>query len=354
MNHKELQLTSRRTVEDYTRPYIIAEIGSNHNGDMALAKTMIDSAVSCGCDAVKFQSWTPQSLIAREEYDRNMRYDDNPRKHWGSLREMVEKYYLREEQHAELKQYCDGAGIDFCSTPFSEEEVDLLENLGVSYYKIASMDVNNLRLLRYVASKGKPVLLSTGMATLGEIENAIHQITSAGNDQIVLLHCISVYPPEYEDIHLNNILMLRNTFGYPVGFSDHSIGYSIPLAAVALGVCLIEKHFTIDKNMEGWDHEISADPVEMSVIVKESAHVSTALGSHTRTVSEAEQQKKAKLRRSIVVKRDLPTGHKLAEQDLTSKRPGIGIPPDMIDFVIGKKLIEKVVKDEVLSWDKIK
>lgn len=351
MNPRKLQLTLSKTVEDYTRPYIIAEIGSNHNGDMALAKTMIDSAVSCGCDAVKFQSWTPQSLIAREEYDRNIRYDDNPRKHWGSLREMVEKYYLREDQHAELKQYCDDAGIDFCSTPFSEAEVDLLEKLGAPYHKIASMDVNNLRLLRYVASMGKPVLLSTGMATLGEIENAIKEITAAGNNQIVLLHCISVYPPEYEDIHLNNILMLRNTFGYPVGFSDHSIGYSIPLAAVALGVCLIEKHFTIDKNMEGWDHEISADPDEMSVIVKESAHVSKALGSHTRTVSAAEQQKIAKLRRSIVAAQSMQKGHVIRDEDIAFKRPGTGIAPDRASLVVGRKLSRSVGADELLGWD---
>ncbi len=350
MNPRELQLTPRRTVRDFTRPYIIAEIGSNHNGDMDLAKTMIDSGVSCGCDAVKFQSWTPQSLIAREEYDRNIRYDDNPRKHWGSLREMVEKYYLRAEQHTELKQYCDKAGIDFCSTPFAEDEADLLEQVGVSFYKIASMDVNNFRLLRHVAAKGKPVLLSTGMATLGEIENAIHQISSEGNDRIVLLHCISVYPPAYEDIHLNNIPMLRQTFGYPVGFSDHSIGYSIPLAAVALGACLIEKHFTIDKNLEGWDHEISADPAEMSVIVRESAHVSTALGSHTRTVSDAEQQKKTKFRRSIVAARSMKKDHVIRSEDIAFKRPGTGIAPEYMNLIAGRRLSRNIEADELLKW----
>jgi len=340
-----------KEIRDYGIPFIIAEIGANHNGNIDLAKKMIDSAKSCGCDAVKFQSWTPESLICREEYDRNQKYDDSPKKHFGSLRAMVEKYYLRENQHWELKNYCDSIGIVFCSTAFSKREADLLEAMGVPFYKIASMDINNPSLVEHIASKKKPILLSTGMATLSEIENSIKMIESAGNSNIVLLHCISIYPPEYEDIHLNNIPMLKQTFGFPVGFSDHTIGTSIPLASVALGSCVIEKHFTLDKSLDGWDHEISADPSEMRTIVQEAGNIQKALGGYRRIVSYAEEEKKKKFRRSIVSTKRLNTGHILTEEDITFKRPGTQIPPDMKNHVLGRRLIRDVDADELLKWD---
>ncbi|MBI4309498.1 MAG: N-acetylneuraminate synthase family protein [Candidatus Omnitrophica bacterium] len=340
-----------REVKDFDIPYIIAEIGSNHNGDMDLARTMIDAAKSCGCDAVKFQSWTPDSLIAREEYDRNQKYNDSSKKHFGSLKEMVEKYYLRRDQHIELKRHCEGAGITFVSTPFSNEEADLLEELNVPFYKIASMDVNNLLFLEHVAGKGKPVVMSTGMATLAEIENAVNAIESTGNRQIILLHCIAIYPPVYEDIHLNNIPMLRQAFGHPVGFSDHTKGVAIPLASIALGSCVIEKHFTIDKDLPGWDHAISADPLEMKMIVEESHNVVKALGSRRRTIGKLEQEKKIKFRRSIVTKMDLKKDHVLTCDDFTFKRPESGIRPDEARYVVGRRLKRDMSPDEVVQWE---
>lgn len=342
-----------REIIDFSVPYIIAEIGANHNGDMDLARKMIDSAKTCGCDAVKFQSWTPDSLIAREEYDRNQQYNDSPRKHFGSLREMVECYYLRPEQHFNLKHYCDEIGIEFCSTPFSFKEVDFLEELGVQFYKIASMDINNLLLLKHIANKNKPIIISTGMATLAEIENAVMTIENEGNNQIILLHCIATYPPEYEDINLNNIQMLRRAFGYPVGFSDHTIGFSISLASVALGSCLIEKHFTLDKDLSGWDHEISANPEEMRIIVKESRNIVNSLGTFRRKVSQAEEEKKLKFRRSIVSNTDLKKGHVLTADDLSFKRPATGIPPDKVQYVIGRKLERDISMDELIQWNDI-
>jgi sialic acid synthase SpsE len=342
-----------KEVYNYSKPYIIAEIGANHNGDMNLAKIMIDAAVACGADAVKFQSWTPKTLIAKEEYDRNQKYDDSPKKHFGSLKEMVEKYYLREEQHYELKDYCKTKNVDFCSTPFSEYEVDLLEKCEVPFFKVASMDINNFQLLNYLADRGKPVILSTGMATLGEIDRAVELLYKKGCNDIALLHCISIYPPAYEDIHLNNIPMLQKAFGFPIGFSDHTIGFSIPLASVALGSCIIEKHFTTDKTLPGWDHEISADPHEMKIICEESAKISTSLGSFVRVVSPAEQSKKMKFRRSIVAAKDLKAGHVLAGDDLTSKRPGTGISPDLIDQMIGRKLSIDLLEDTLLKWSHI-
>ena len=339
-----------REVKDFSIPYIIAEIGANHNGDMDLARKMIDSAKSCGCDAVKFQSWTPKSLIAQEEYDCNQHYEDSPKKHFGSLRDMVEKYYLRDDQHWELKRYCDNVGIEFCSTPFSKEEANLLEEMNVPFYKIASMDINNQDLLKHVAKKQKPVILSTGMASLAEIECAIKTIEYEENSQIILLHCIAIYPPLHKDINLNNIPMLRKAFGYSVGFSDHTIGTSIPLASVALGSCLIEKHFTLDKNMPGWDHEISADPEEMRVIAEESRKINMALGVFRRCVSEPEEQKKLKFRRSIVLKRNLNTGDLITMDDITFKRPEGGIHPDEVKYVLNRKVTQDVKADELLKW----
>ncbi len=343
-----------REVKDFSIPYIIAEIGANHNGEMDLAIKMIDAAKFCGCDAVKFQSWTPDSLISKEEYDRNQQYNDSAKKHFGSLKEMVEKYYLRPEQHRELKHYCDKIGIEFCSTPFSEDEADFLEELEVPFYKIASMDINNPGFLKHVARKGKPIVLSTGMATLAEIENAIKTIESGGNHRIILLHCIAIYPPAYEDINLNNIPMLRQTFGYSIGFSDHTIGISIPLASVVLGSCVIEKHFTLDKDMPGWDHEVSANPEEMKVIVEESHNIVKALGTYRRIVSRAEEEKKLKFRRSIAVKSDLKQGHILTLDDLIFKRPGTGIRPDETRYVIGRAIKRNISGDEVLYWEDLK
>lgn len=348
---KQVKVSSSKTVYNFSMPYIIAEIGANHNGDMQLAKKMIDAALECGCDAVKFQSWTPDSIVSKEEYDRNQKYNDSAKKHFGSLREMVDKYYLRTEQHYELESYCRQKNIDFCSTPFTNGEVDLLEDLHVPFYKIASMDINNYDFLAYVAQKGKPVILSTGMSTLGEIETAIKVVNKAGNDDIVLLHCISIYPPLYEDIHLNNITMLQQTFGYPVGFSDHTIGYSIPLASVALGSCVIEKHFTLDKDLPGWDHEISANPEEMKIICQESNNIVKSLGNFKRTVSSAEIAKKDKFRRSAVARIEMKAGHIVSSHDLDFKRPGTGIQPEEMKYLIGRKVKSGIPEGELIKWE---
>jgi sialic acid synthase SpsE len=346
----KIDLTPTFSIQNFSKPYVIAEIGSNHNGDMELAKKIIDAAVEAGAHAVKFQSWTPESLIAREEYEANTVYTDDPKKHWGSLREMVEEYYLRADQHKELNEYCKSKGVDFCSTPFSEEEADLLMELDVPFFKVASMDINNLRLLKYLAKTGKPIILSTGMATMGEIEQAVQVVEDIGNKQIVLLHCVSVYPPEMETINLRNITTLQQAFGYPVGFSDHTIGSAIPLASVALGACLIEKHFTIDKDLPGWDHMISADPDEMSVITKESENIVVAMGSSRRLISEAEKKKMPKMRRSIVISRELKKGTTIREEDLLFKRPGTGISPDQESFVVGRTVNRNIEADSVLRW----
>lgn len=330
-------------------PYIIAEIGSNHNGDMNLCRRLIDSAADAGAHAVKFQSWTDKSLIAEEEYARNTSYSDK-KKHFGSLREMVTAYQLTAEQHAEAAAHCKSRGITFCSTPFSSEEVDLLESLDVPFFKIASMDIIHLSLLRYVARKQRPVVISTGMATLAEIERAVETVRAEGNEQIVLLHCVSIYPPDYDTIHLRSMTALEEAFDVPVGFSDHTLGTAIPLAAIALGACMIEKHFTLDQHMEGWDHAISANPEQLKTIVEEGRNIVTALGGSRRTVSAAEIEKRKKFRRSLVTTQRLHSGHVLTEADLDAKRPGTGIRPDEIEYVLGRRLASDMAADQVINW----
>lgn len=334
-------------------PYIIAEIGSNHNGDMDLCKRHIDTARDCGADAVKFQSWSKASLISKAEYARNTSYADKHR-HFGSLEDMVEKYQFTAEQHREIADYCAARDITFLSSPFSNTEVDLLESLNVPCFKVASMDINYLPFLEYIGSKGKPVLLSTGMATLGEIEQAVSCLRSSGSGPVILLHCISIYPPAYEDIHLKNIPSLQQAFDLPVGFSDHSVGTSIPLAAVTLGACIIEKHFTLDKEMEGWDHWISADPAELKVIVEEGKNIFRALGSSVRTVSPAEMEKRVKFRRRAVLARPMKQGETIQPADLDFKRPGNGIAPDERSYVLGKALVRDMDDGDELEWSDLR
>lgn len=333
-------------------PYFIAEIGSNHNGDMDLCKEMIDVAIACGADAVKFQSWTKSSLISRTEYARNTAYSDK-KKHFGSLEAMVEKYQFTSAQHGEIASYCRSVGITFLSSCFSNGEVDLLNSLDVPVFKIASMDINNLPLLEYVASKGKPVILSTGMASLGEIETAAATLRSSGSGPIALLHCVSIYPPEFETINLRNISTLEMAFDVPVGFSDHTLGTAIPIAAIASGACIIEKHFTLDKNLPGWDHAISADPIEMKKIVQEGKEVYLSLGSTIRAVSSDEIEKRNKFRRSIVLKRDMKKGEIISRSDMDFKRPGTGISPAEIKYVIGRSLGRDLDSDIELKWSDI-
>lgn len=346
MDHLDL---AGRLVGPGQPPYIIAEIGANHNGDMDLCKTMIDEAVRCGADAVKFQSWSVDSLISKAEYSRNASYND-PERHFGSLKEMVERYQLSSEQHREIAAYCKSKNVHFMSTPFSPEEVDLLVDLGVPALKVASMDVNHLPLLQHMAQTGLPVILSTGMATLAEVAIALDTLREYGAGPVALLHCISIYPPDYEDIHLHNIPMLEDAFAVPVGFSDHSFGSAIPLAAVALGACIIEKHFTTDKSMQGWDHMISADPPELEAICREARNVFIALGQRERTVSKAELEKRKKFRRCIVLRRDVEAGHVLKLSDLNFKRPGTGIHPNEYPYVVNRRVTRSLEADQELAW----
>ena len=333
-------------------PYVIAELGANHNGDMDLARKLIDAAKDSGADCVKFQSWTKNSVFSNKKYEDNYFIADD---YWDrddfTLEEIVDAYSISEGQLREMYDYSRKLGIECVSTPFSKKETDfLVDELDVPFIKIASMDLNNYPFLEYIAKKDKPMVLSTGLSELYEIDKAIHTIESTGNNKLVILHCVAIYPTPDENVNLNNIDTLKKLYPYPIGFSDHTLGYSIPLASVAKGVCLIEKHFTLDKDMEGWDHKVSVTPDEMRIIVEESKRISKAVGS-TRIISTEDENRKNEFRRSLVTVRDLKAGDTITSSDLDAKRPGTGISPDGLRYVTGRTLKNDVGEDEILKLE---
>lgn len=347
----KIKLTKNKEVYNYCKPYVIAELGSNHNGDMELAKKLIIQAKEAGADCVKFQSWSKDTIFARKKYEDNYFIADDYRDRTDyTLEEIVDAYSISEEELLEMKKFADEVGIDCTSTPFSKKEADfLVDKLETPFIKVASMDLNNYPFLEYLAKKGRPMVISTGLSELYEIDKAVKTIENTGNNQIVILHCVSTYPPVDSDVHLNNIKTLMAAYPeYPIGFSDHTLGTAIPLASVALGACLIEKHFTLDKNMEGWDHKVSATKDEMKEIVENAKRVSDALGSFRITATESDE-KKREFRRSIVLTRDIKKGETIQEEDIDYKRPGGGFNPDMTEYVIGRKAKTNLMYDKILT-----
>lgn len=348
-----MKLTNKADLFNYGKPYIIAELGSNHNGDMALAKKLIVEAKKAGADCVKFQSWSKDSIFARKKYEDNYFIADDYRDRTDfTLEQIVEEYSISEAELLEMKKFADEVGIDCTSTPFSKKEADfLVDSLCTPFIKVASMDLNNHPFLEYLAVKGKPIVISTGLSELHEIDEAISIIESTGNKQIIILHCVSTYPPEDKEVNLNNIKTLMNCYPeYPVGFSDHTLGTAIPIAAVALGACLIEKHFTLDKNMEGWDHKVSATPDEMTDLIGNSNRVVDALGSYRISAPESDE-KKAEFRRSIVLTEALSKGTVLQLKHFDYKRPGTGITPAMTNYIVGRVLKSDVPFDHILQLE---
>lgn len=335
----EVVLRDNTYVANFTDPYIVAEINSSHGGSVELAKEMVSKAKEIGCDCVKFQSWSAESLYSKTYYDAN-----------PITKRIVQKFSLSEMQLLDIANYCHQIGIAFSSTPYSCEEVDfLLDKCNAPYIKIASMDINNYDYLHYIARKNVPIVLSTGMAEFDEIKKAVDIIEKAGNSKIILLHCISIYPAAVSTIHLNNIVMLREAFpDYPVGFSDHTLGTEIASAATALGAALIEKHFTLDKSKMGMDNNMAIEPDEFAQLIKNCHNVYEAMGSYQRVVSEAEYAQRKKMRRSVIALHDLENGHVLTRDDLGAKRPGSGIPISEIDSLVGKKLNRNIVADTLI------
>lgn len=328
-------------IADYTTPYVIAEVNSSHNGNPDVAKRMIDAAVQAGCDCVKFQSWTTESLYSKTYYKKN-----------PIAKRFVDKLSLSADTLKEMAEYCKEKGIAFSSTPYCKEEVDfLVDECEVPFIKISSMEVNNPQYLEYIASKHIPIVLSTGMAEYDEVIEAVRIIETAGNTQMVILHCVSIYPTPIEQANINNILGLRDLFpNYPIGFSDHTMGDEVAVAATVLGAAVIEKHITLDSSKIGMDNQMAMEPAALKAFVKKCKTIGSALGTKERQLQENEVRQRDNMRRSVIVTRDVKAGERLTREDLDVKRPGIGIPPKEIDHVIGQVVKKDIESDTVIVY----
>lgn len=331
--------------------FIIAEAGVNHNGDINIARRLVEAAVEAGADAIKFQTFKAENLVTKDapkaEYQKNIIHEE-------SQFEMLKKLELSLEEHFWLKNYCDEKKIMFLSTPFDFESVDLLETVNVPIYKVSSGDLTNIPLIKYISKKNKPIVLSTGMANLLEVEEAIEAIKSVSNVKIILLHCTSNYPTEYEDVNLNSMITLKNAFHLDVGYSDHTIGLEVPIAAVAMGARVIEKHFTLDKNMEGPDHKASVDIRELSQMVTSIRNIEQAFGDGIKKCNKNEENTKKVARKSVVAKKNIKIGEVIQYDMLTCKRPSGGILPKYMCELVGKKALNDIDKDSLITWNDIK
>ncbi|GAW31866.1 N-acetylneuraminate synthase [Carboxydocella sp. JDF658] len=326
--------------------FIIAEAGVNHNGDLQLAKKMIDVAAAAGADAIKFQTFKAEKLVTRNAPKAD--YQKKSTETGESQFAMLKKLELSEQDHYELFAYCQAKGIRFMSTPFDEESLLFLHSLGVELFKISSGDLNNQPFLHKINSLGKPVILSTGMANLSEITEAV-QILS--NCPLVLLHCTTAYPTPVEIVNLRAINLLQEKFGPMVGYSDHTLGTEVAVAAVALGAFVIEKHFTMDKNLPGPDQQASLNPEELTLMVRQIRNVEKALGNKRKECTEIETANKLVARKSIVSSQFIPSGVTIREDMIAIKRPGTGIEPGLYSKVIGRKAKVDIAPDQPLTWD---
>jgi len=332
--------------------YLIAEIGVNHNGDMKLAKNMIDAAKSSGADAVKFQTFKAESLVTHGTP--KVAYQESTTQNQETHFEMLKKLELSEIQHKILKKYCDQNNIDFISTPYDPKSVDFLEKLNVRQYKIASADIVDHVLLRRVALTGKPVMISVGMATLEEIEDALRIFSKYDADDIILLHCVSNYPCSFEALNLKVIKTLQSTFRHPVGYSDHSIGSQASSLSIALGAKVIEKHFTLDKLLPGPDHKASSSPKEFMELKQAIDQAELILGSEFKECQPEEKQMSQISRKSIVLSKNMKKGEEIKRSDLIMMRPGYGLRAKIIEDLIGKILLKNLKKHSLLNLDDLK
>ncbi len=340
-------------------PYIIAEIGANHNGDMELAERLIKAAKNAGADCVKFQLyekntlWTDEHLkeldcgkVSLENVDSFQTKDLG----LNNIFDQVEKFSVNREMQIALFDICRQESIAYSSSVFIKEDVDFLIDQKVDFLKIASCDANNLEFIEYILSKDYPLVISLGMTTLAEADAIRAIIPKSMKDKVILLHCVSIYPPKNETINLKYIQTLRKALGLTIGFSDHTLGFSIPLAAVTLGARVIEKHFTLDKSLPGWDHKISATPEELSIIVSESEKIIQSMGTGILEISDDEIIKRGKFRRSATVNRSIRKGEILKKKDISYKRPGTGIGPDEIKYAIGRKFNRNKEANTTIYW----
>lgn len=326
---------------------IIAEAGVNHNGDVNNALKMIDVAKEAGADIVKFQTGKAKLVISK--YAQKAEYQKKNTDSSESQLEMVQKLLLPFEDFITLKEYCEKVGIKFLSTPFDLESVEFLENIGCDIWKIPSGEVTNLPYLIKIARTKKPVIMSTGMCNLEDIENAIQVLKQYGTEEITLLHCNTEYPTPYNDVNLFAMNTLKQHFDCEVGYSDHTKGIEVAIAAAALGASVIEKHFTLDKNMEGPDHAASLEPKALKEMVSSIRNIELAMGINEKIVTESENKNRNIARKSIVAKKRIKKGEIFTEDNLTVKRPGNGINPMKWFEILGKEAIRDFEEDELIE-----
>jgi N,N'-diacetyllegionaminate synthase len=331
------------------KTFIIAEAGVNHNGSIEIAKKMIEVAKECGANAIKFQTFKAEKVISK--YALKAEYQKQTTGEIDSQLEMVKKLELSFDDFIVLKEYCDKLNIMFLSTPFDFESIDFLNDLGLKIFKIPSGEITNLPYLEKIGKLGKKVILSTGMADLGEIEDALDILTSCGTkkEDITILHCNTEYPTPYEDVNLLAMLTIKEAFKVKVGYSDHTLGIEVPIAAVALGASVIEKHFTLDKKMEGPDHKVSLEPHELKAMINAIRNIEKALGNGIKKPSKSEMKNKDIVRKSIVAKREIKKGEIFTEDNITVKRPGNGISPMRWYEVLGKVALKDYKEDELIE-----
>lgn len=347
---KTIQI-GKRVVSADRPPFIIAEAGVNHNEQPELALGLIRAAAEAGADAIKFQNYSADRLTTRNA---PVYWDVPGAEKVNSQYELFSKLEgLPAETYPLMKKLAEEVGIEFFSSPFSEYDADFLADLGVPAFKIASPDITHLPLLRHVARKGQPIILSTGISTLGEIEEALQVIQAEGNDQVVLLHCTSTYPTPIQDANLRMMATIQAAFpDSPVGLSDHTYGLTAPIAATALGCQMIEKHFTLDKSLpDSPDHKFGVDPLELKALVDETRAAWQSLGRSAKGPVESEIPARNYMRRSVVSLVDIPAGTRLTADLLACKRPGTGIAPKHFDQLVGRRTKTDIAADEVLQWE---
>jgi N,N'-diacetyllegionaminate synthase len=329
--------------------FVIAEIGVNHNGDLTMARKLIDVAVKAGADAVKFQTFQADQLATAEAPKADYQLQSTSADE--SQLEMLRKLELSIDAHRELQDYCHQQGIIFLSTPFDENAADFLDELGVAAFKISSGDLTNSPLLQHVALKNRPIILSTGMADIDEVIEAVSTVRTSGCESVVLLHCVSNYPADPKDVNLRAMQTMRSAFDVPVGFSDHTNGIEVALAAVALGACVIEKHFTLDRTLPGPDHKASLEPDELQAMIAGIRTVESALGNGKKVPTAVEIETAKVARRSLIAARDIDAGSILKREMVVLKRPGTGLAPTMLETVLGRRLSQSVSSGSLLTLD---
>ena len=331
--------------------FIIAEAGVNHNGDINLAKKLIDAAVVGGADAVKFQTFKAKNLVTRDA--KKAEYQKKNDSATTTQFQMLKNLEFSEADFKKLFAHAKKKGIIFLSTAFDGESVDLLIRLDVPAFKIPSGDITNFPYLKKIALQKKPVILSTGMSTIDEIEEAVVYLKKHGCSEIILLHCTTSYPAPVESVNLCALNTIRDVFSLPVGYSDHTEGIAIPIAAVALGACVVEKHLTLNRTLPGPDHKASIEPDEFKKMVRAIRDVESALGDGIKKMQPCEKVNRDVVRKSIVAAKDISQGSKISEKMLAIKRPGTGIEPKYVEKLIGKKARSGIKKDTVITWEMV-